>query len=367
MAADAQSGYAAPVDLAELVRRFGHDAEQAAVLGGRWRVFRAAGIAGAVPYRLRFGTALCPGSPLCAAEDTMALLAAFLAACAARRWHAVFVPAPAEFARIAARRSCAAWKIGEQPLIDLARWPPPGRAAENLRTARNRAARAGVVTREWQPGEQPQRLAELRELRTAWLSSHGGAPLGFVLGGDPFAPAAGRRWFLAERAGRIEAVAVTAALPARRAVALQHFLRRPSAPPGCIESAIAAALLAHHEDGADTALLSLAPLRGLHRSSCGAPLLIGRGDRGHRGALRSLRWLRAHGSGLYRAASLERFKQNLAPARWEPAYLVHYPARLLPRMAVAAALELAPGGPRWLTGRAVTVAARRLSAAIGQE
>lgn len=263
MAAATPSGYAAPVDLAELVRRFGHDAEQAAVLGGRWRVFRAPGIDGGVPYRLRFGTALCPGAPLCAVADVEALLAAFLAACAERRWHAVFVPVPAPFACVAERLGCSGWKIGEQPLIDLAGWPPPGRAAANLRTARNRAAREGVATREWLPVEHPQRLPELRELRTAWLSAHGGAPLGFVLGGDPCAPAAGRRWFLAERAGRIEAAAVTALLPARRAVALQYFLRRPDAPPGCTESAIAAALLAQRDAGAETALLSLAPLRGL--------------------------------------------------------------------------------------------------------
>jgi phosphatidylglycerol lysyltransferase len=259
---------------------------------------------------------------------------------------------PEAFACLAVRHGCAGWKIGEQPLTDLARWPPPGRPAANLRTARNRAAREGVITGEWLPAVQPRRLVELRELRTAWLAARGGAQLGFVLGGDPFAPATGRRWFLAERAGRIEAVAVTADLPSRRAVALQHFLRRPDAPPGCMESAIAAALLVQREEGAETGLLALAPLRGLNRADRDE-LLIGREDRGHRIALRTLVWLREHGHGLYGAASLERFKQNLAPARWEPAYLIHFPARLLPRMAVAAAIELAPGGPRWLKKQVV--------------
>ena len=353
------------MDLAELVRRFGRDAEQAAVLTGRWRVFRLAAIDGGVPYRLQFGTALCPGAPLCAPAEAEALLAAFLAACAARRWHAVFVPVPAAFAFLAARHRCAGWKVGEQPVIDLARWPPPGRRAANLRTARNRAAREGVTVAEWRRAEQPRRSAELRALRAAWLAAHGGAPLGFVLGGDPFAPAAGRRWFLAERAHRVEAVAVTVGLPARRAVALQHFLRRPDAAPGCMEIAIAAALLAHREQGADIGLLSLAPLRGLDRGCGAAPLSIGSGDRGQRTALRAQVWLRRHGRGLYRAASLERFKLNLVPTSWEPAYLVHYPARLLPRMALAAALELAPGGPHWLARRAVDAAARRLAAASG--
>lgn len=365
MAAARANGYAATVELTELVRRFGRDAEQAAVLSGRWRAFRMAGIAGGVPYRLRFGTALCPGAPLCDPPDADALLAAFLAACRARRWHAVFVPVPASFACLAAPHGCAGWKVGEQPVIDLARWPPPGRAGAKLRTARNRAAREGVVAGEWHPAEQPRRLAELRELHAAWLAARGGAPLGFVLGGDPFAPAAGRRWFLAERAGRLEAVAVTAALPARRAVALQHFLRRPDAAPGCVESAIAAALFTYREGGTDTGLLALAPLRGLDRAECGERLLIGRDDRGHRAALRALIWLRAHGRTLYGAAALERFKRHLAPTSWEAAYLVHYPARLLPRMAVSAALEVAPGGPRWLTERAVYAAAWRISVALG--
>ena len=365
MAESARNGYAARMDLAELVQRFGRDAEQAAVLTGRWRVFRDPRIGGGVPYRLRFGTALCPGAPLSAPADTEALLAAFLAACAARRWHAVFVPVPAAFACLAARLGCAGWKVGEQPVVDLATWPPVGRVARNLRTARNRAAREGVIATEWQPATQPERLADLRELRDAWLAAHGAAPLGFVLGGDPFAAAAGRRWFLAERAGCLEAVAVTALLPARRAVALQHFLRRPDALPGCVESAIAAALLAHRDDGAEIGLLSLAPLRGLDGVRCGGPLLVGRCDRSHRAALAALRLARAHGRTLYRAATLERFKQNLAPSSWEAAYLVHYPARLLPRMAVAAALEVMPGGPRWLAGRVVRTAARRLSTIAG--
>lgn len=355
------------MDLAELVERFGRDAEQTALLSGRWRVFRAAGTVGGVPYRLRFGTALCPGSPLCDPLDQEALLAAFLAACTARRWHAVFLPVSPSFARLAALHGCAGWKIGEQPLIDLARWPPPGRAAAKLRTARNRAAREGIGVAEWCPVERPRYLAELCSLRSAWLAARGGAALGFVLGGDPFAPAPLRRWFVAERAGRVEAAAVTAALPARRAVALQYFLRRPDAAAGAAASAIAAAMVAHRRDGAETGLLALAPLRGLDRVGCGEPLLFGSEDRGHRAALRTLIWLREGRRTVYRAASLARFKQNLAPTSWEAAYLMHYPARLLPRMALAAALELAPGGPGWLAGRAVRGAARRLAAWTGPD
>ncbi len=353
------------MDLTQLVRRFGRDAEQAAVLTGRWRVFRGGSAAGGLPYRLRFGTALCAGAPLCDPPDTAALLDVFLAACAARRWHAVFVPVGPSFAALAAEHGCAGWKIGEQPILDLRHWPPRGRAAANLRTARNRAAREGVQTREWLPDAEPGCLHELRRLWAAWLAAHGGAPLGFVLGGDPFAPAAGRRWFLAEQNGTVQAVVVTALLPARGAVALQHFMRRPDAPIGCVESAVAAALLAHRAAGVATGLLALAPLRGLDQTRPGEPLIVGRDDRGHRTALRSLIWLRAHGRRLYRAAALERFKRNLAPSGWESAYLVHYPPRLQPRMAVAALQEVLPGGLRSLPRHAARGVGRMLAERVG--
>jgi phosphatidylglycerol lysyltransferase len=350
------------VDLGEYVERYARSAEQTASLQGRWSLFGAVGDAGLVPYRMHFGTALVPGNPLADELQMAAVLDEFLRFCAARRWHAVFIPAGLAFARAAVSRGCSAIKLGEAPSFDLARWNASGRAGAKLRAAMNHAARYDVCTGEAVTGCSQAMRKGLTELHCAWLRARAAAPLGFVLGGDPVEPRAGRRWFVASLDGDMQAFVTTSPLPGHDAAAIDSFVRHPRAVRGSVESAIVAAIGALRAEGVKRVILPMAPLRGLEaRAHDADQLILGRNDIEHRGALAGLRLLRRRGHRLYRAESLERFKQKLAPTDWEPVYLVHYPAKLRPRIGVAAALELLPGSTRSVFSLGTDAINRRLT------
>ncbi|MHB8577163.1 MAG: phosphatidylglycerol lysyltransferase domain-containing protein [Dehalococcoidia bacterium] len=350
------------MDLVEYVERHARSAEQTASLQGRWSLFGAADCTGLVPYRMHFGTALVPGNPLADEPRMGAVLDEFLRFCAARRWHAVFVPAGRAFTRVAVSRGCSAIKLGEAPLFDLACWNTSGRAGAKLRAAMNHAARYGVCADEAVVGRSRALREALTELHRAWLRSRAAAPLGFILGGDPAEPRPGRRWFVAALDSEMQAFVTTSPLPGHDAAAIDSFVRRPGAVRGSVESAVAAAIRSLRSEGVKCVTMPMAPLRGLEANGNNADqLILGRDDIEHRGALAELRRLRSHGSRVYRAESLERFKQKLAPTDWEPVYLVHYPAKLRPRIGVAAALELLPGSTRSIFSLAIEKVSRRLA------
>lgn len=350
------------MNLATLVEQFATTAEQAAVLQGDWRVFRSRHGHGAVCYRFHFGTALSPGDPLCRSEDAASLLGEFLDTCRRRRWHAVFVPANRSFAMAAASAGCAGWKVGEGPLIELDGWSHAGKAGARLRGDLGHARRYGVDTAEWRRGEAGAVSADqLGSVWRAWRGRRSAVPLGFVLGGDVLAEQRLRRWFVARCNDEVQAFAVTVSLPARNAIAVEHFVRRPGAIRGSVEAAIVGALEQHRQEGGKLGLLAMAPLRGIAPGDTNRPSLLGRRDRSHGVALMAERMLRRNGAALYPARTLESFKAKFHPSAWEPLYLVHYPARLLPRMALAAALELLPGGPGAWGRYAVRAAAGTLA------
>ncbi len=346
------------MNVAWLVNQFARSAEQTAVLQGDWRVFYSRQRTGAICYRLKFGTVLSPGDPLCEPEHTGEVLREFLDLCRLRRWHAVFVPSSGQFAVLAAQLGCAGWKIGETPVFDLQAWQLGGSAGAALRAALNRARRAGARAAEWRGVESnaiPR--SALQAVCESWRSGRG-MPLGFILNSDPLAARSGRRWFVVELDSKVQAIAVTAALPGVSGVAIEHFIRRPGAEYGSVELAVSEAFERHRDEGLETGLLAVTPLRGLRPGEFAGQGIIGRPDRGHRVGLAALRLLRRQES-LYQARSLEHFKQKFNPGRWENAYLVHYPAKVLPRMGVAAALELFPGGPHAWGASALTAVTAR--------
>jgi lysylphosphatidylglycerol synthetase-like protein (DUF2156 family) len=347
------------------IERFAHTAEQTAALQGRWSWFRATSGPGFVPYRLHFGTALIPGSPLCPPDALPALLDEFLRECGRRRWHAVFAPADVRCARVAAELGCAAWKLGEEPVFDLAEWTVRGHGGEQLRAALNHARRQDVCVDE-ADGRSKTVALDLRRVYDRWQGARTVAPLGFVLGGSAAEPRPGRRWIVAWRDGTVLAFVTTSPLFGRNGIAIDNFVRRPGAERGSVEAAIVGALRVHAAEGADIAVLPIAPLRGIDGRAGNPPLLVGRDDRSHRVALAALRWLRKHGDGVYRARSLERFKLKFNPSRWEPLYLVHYPGRMLPRMALSAALELLPGGPSAWASSGAAVLASAMSRSVSR-
>ncbi len=126
------------MNVACLATQFARSGEQTAVLQGEWSIFHSRHRTGSICYRLRFGTALSPGGPLCAPDDAGKLLDEFLELCHRRRWHNVFVPSSDRFAALAPGRGCGGWKIGETPELDLKDRRLDGRSGAALRAALSR-------------------------------------------------------------------------------------------------------------------------------------------------------------------------------------------------------------------------------------
>lgn len=334
------------MDAETLVRRYAASAAQTSLVEPGWRRL-ALGPSAALAYHLHFGTLLCAGEPLCAPGELAGAADRVLATCRGRRLHVVFAPVGRRFADLASARGCTALKVGEAPLLELAGWSLAGRRRWPLRSALHRAANRGVQAREWRTDAAcSPAAAELRRVHLLWQRARPLPPLGFVLGGDPLAPKPGRRWFVAMRGGRVEAFVAAVELLARRALAIERFVRRPDAAPGSVESATLAAIETARAEGFDALLLEVSPLAGMRDAP--ATELVSRTDRLHLAALGALRNAQRHGGRLYDVQGLASFKRKFAPDRWEPVYVVHEPGRLLPRMGLAAALDLLPAPSTWV-------------------
>ncbi len=199
--------------------------------------------------------------------------------------------------------------IGAQPVWNPSGWPDILRGSSSLKEQVRRARAKGVRVRLAEPGEvtdasSPTRLA-VDGLIERWLASKPMAPMGFLVDVQPFDFAEERRYFVAERDGRV--VGFLAAVPvyARDGWLFEDLLRDADAPNGTTELLIDTAMrdAAHSQSGYVT--LGLAPLGG---------------DVDPR-----LRTVGALSSGLYDFGGLYLFKSKLKPHRWDPIHLVHPP------------------------------------------
>lgn len=199
-------------------------------------------------------------------------------------------------------------RIGEQPTWDPSAWEATVQESKSLRQQLRRARSKGVVVRSLGPDELAEPRIPVRRaidvLIERWLGSRGMAPMGFLVDVQPFAFPEERRYFVAERDGRV--VAFLAAVPVyvRNGWLLEDLLRDPSAPNGTSELVVDFAMRAFARQGSPYVTLGLAPLAGAS------------------GWLRMVReWSRA----LYDFEGVRAFKAKLRPHRWEPIYLAYAP------------------------------------------
>lgn len=204
-------------------------------------------------------------------------------------------------------------QIGEQPIWDPAEWETTLRGSRSLREQVRRSRAKGVAVRLLSPEEvregTPVREA-VERLIARWLGTRQMAPMGFLVEVHPFSFAAERRYFVAEREGRV--VGFLAAIPiyVRNGWFFEDLLRDPAAPNGTAELLIDFAMRAVAAEGSRWVTLGLAPLAG----TSGWLARVGR-------------WSRR----FYDFAGLQAFKSRLRPKAWEPLYLAYAHGELSPR------------------------------------
>lgn len=290
-----------------LIRRHGWNATSFQVLEPGYRYWFSDADEACVAYVDTGRTWVAAGAPIAAEDQLAAVTAAFTEAAAKARRKVVFFGVEDRFV---AKTGLPAFKIGEQPTWDPARWDIGIRASRSLREQLRRARAKGVVVRAVRPDE----LAEGTPMRAAvdvlvrrWLASRAMAPMGFLVDIEPYRFAEERRYWAAEHEGRL--VGFVAAVPifargAGGAWLVEDMLRAPEAPNGMNELLIDTAMRAFADEGVGFVTLGMVPLAGVEK------------------------WLarvRDATRVLYDFGGLDAFKSKLRPTARDPVLLAHAP------------------------------------------
>ncbi|HVM57984.1 MAG TPA: phosphatidylglycerol lysyltransferase domain-containing protein [Gaiellaceae bacterium] len=276
-----------------------------------WRYLFGASVEGAVGYLERDGVALVWGDPLAAPEDAEALLAEATAELRGSGMRVCLVLVGEGTATSALARGYAALKIGEQPYFELADWRRPrGDPGKHLRWCLNRAVRAGVVVRPYEPRDERGAADVLR----SWERGLGRTPAQSFLRASPLTLAAEKRIFIAVADGRIEAI-VACTPAAGDGWFLEDLVRRPSAPAGATEVLVVETLDRLAADGAARAWMDIAPLRGSTRQLDGRAQLL----------FRAAQPAVALFDSRYHFRALTRYVEKFVPSGWSPRYVALNP------------------------------------------
>jgi phosphatidylglycerol lysyltransferase len=247
------------------------------------------------------GSWVVAGPPITAPERVAETCARFVAAADAAGRRVCCFGTEARFTELT---GWAALRIGDQPIWAPGDWSAVVKDSRSLREQLRRARAKGVVVRELEVGELVAGHATRTRIDTLierWLATRPIAPMGFLVQIDPFTFPEERRYFVAEREGRIVAFLGIIPIYARRGWFFEDFLRDPDAPNGTIELLVDAGMRAAAAEDVALVTLGLVPLAGEVST-----------------------WLRAArrlGRSLYDFDGLRAFKAKFKPRAWDPIYL----------------------------------------------
>jgi lysylphosphatidylglycerol synthetase-like protein (DUF2156 family) len=281
----------------------------------------------AVAYRVFHGVAITTGDPIGDRADLAEVIAGFQRFCQDQGWIPCWYAVSAPTAAVAQQRGWRTLQVGEEASLDPETATFTGRRWQNVRTAINHAARAGITAEWWRFGEAPTELTDqIRTLSQEWVAAKGLPEMGFTLGGLAELADDDVRLLLAVDQRRT-VQAVTSWLPVRRdgvliGYTLDLMRRRATAFNGVMEFLIATAVTDARQQNLKFLSLSGAPLA--------------RHDRGQP-ASRSQRLLDVLAAALepvYGFASLLAFKARFQPT-YHPLYLAYPDPVALPKIARA--------------------------------
>ena len=279
---------------------------------------------GAVAYLERTGVAVVWGDPLAEAGAEGRLLAVATAALRRRKLRTCLLLVGAETAALAHDNGYSVLKIGEQPFFSLGEWQPPrGDPGKHLRWCLNKAERAGVSVRAYEPADEEAARAAL----AAWEAGLGRSAAGSFLRASPLTLAGEKRLFVARCDGRIEALLACTPVPAENGWFLEDLLRRPDAPMGATEAVVVEALAALAAEGAERAWMDIAPLRGSEQQLDGRARLL------FRGAAPAISFFDSR----YHFRALSTYLAKFQPTSWTPRYVALNPP--LPTVGVIRAVS----------------------------
>lgn len=289
--------------VAALFERFGHDTVCSQALEPGLRYWFE-GDEACVAYRDTGGAWVAAGGPICAADRRDEIMRAFSRAAQQAGKRVCF------FAMEHESDSFASVSIGQQPEWDPKRWAATLASKASLREQLRRARAKSVLVCEPMSSEIADKGSELHRqvcrMVRDWQKNRAMAPMSFLVSLDLFGHTDFKRYFVAEQEGRVVAILVASAIPARHGWFFEDVLRAHDAPNGSVELLFDHAMRAAAQAEMEVVSYGLAPLAG----EVGV-------------------WLsrvRDHSRWLYDFEGLRAFKAKLMPHEWRSVYLGFPPA-----------------------------------------
>lgn len=320
----------------QIVQAHSRAAAGLVALGDKQILFSQAGDAFLMYARRgrRFVVLFDPVGPRCAWPE---LVMTLLRQAKASGCRVAFYQVSADFLPVAADAGLRLFKLGDQAIVDLARFDLKGGDWLKLRRSINRAERDGLEFSVIAPEAVPAILDELGYVSDVWLAHHQAGEKGFSLGTFQRAYVAAHPVAVIRLNGRIAAFANILTTEDREEAFIDLMRHLPGTHRGMMDLLFVKIMLHLKAEGYQRLDLGMAPLSGLSNREC-APLWHRLG-----------RLIYENGERLYNFKGVHAFKAKFDPD-WQPRYLaVSRKSEALPAMVDTALLI--SGGIRRLVGR----------------
>jgi len=315
------------------LRQFGRNTNSFLLAYGGCEWFRSDNPSGLVAYVRSGHTCVVAGDPLCASEDTLAVLQAF-SRHVGNRYRIALLLVSGWLLPQLKQAGYGAIEVGSDPFFDLKRWAPRGDRAKKVRSSVNLARRSGVTVSVYRPakGRDPQLELEMEACANAWLTGRQGFTMRFFSAQRPLEWAKEKRFLLAWHERRLVGFVTCSPIYARDGWYIEDIVRRPEATYGTTELLITSALESLCEEGFSMATIGISPFANLSH------------DPQHPGRMRVICIALAALRPFYNFRGLQHYRKKFAPSWWEPVYVAFWPDRVTPRLVLDAANALIPGG-----------------------
>jgi phosphatidylglycerol lysyltransferase len=298
-----------------------------------------------VAYRVSMGVALTLGGPVGPKAEINAAFAEFARYCRGNGWTPCFYSVPQELRDHADSSGWSSAQVAQETVLPLYSLSFKGKKFQDIRTALNNAAKAGIRYEWTSYASAPFSVqVQIEEISEEWVADRNMPEMGFTLGTlDELDDPEVRCLLAIDRRHTVHAV--TSWLPVYRnghivGWTLDFMRSRSNGFRASIEFLIASAALSLKDEGCEFLSLSGAPLAKIAEDPSEMP---GPSPRSRPpGSLdRLLDWLGATLEPVYGFRSLLAFKAKFRP-RYEPLYLLYPDAASLPAVGTAVARAYLP-------------------------
>ena len=267
-----------------------------------------------IAYVSKGRAAIALGDPIGPVQDRVEAILTFSQFCHRNDWFPAFYETATDQLERYSKLGFQQIQIGEEAIVDLTTFTLKGKAAQNLRTALNRSAKAGYHFTLYESPIPPELFQQLKPVSDEWLKDKQGSEKQFSIG-----------WFdedylrdcliavVYDADHQVVAFANLLSGYNRREVTIDLMRHRLDAEKGTMDFLFVSMFQHFKEAEYDSFNLSLSPLAGVGAKPSA------------RKAEKALNYLFNHLNQFYNFKGLHQFKEKFQP-RWEPRYLV-FPGR----------------------------------------